>query len=194
MTDGKVSPGEGDVAEAAKAALAANESLGIGKLCAQILKENPEWTLSEKRLKTILKQAGLKWGDASSSEAQAELAANGNGNSSSSKKKKKSGGAAKKGDSAIPSSRLDKDVPMPSGVRAVYFDEVKGKGLVADREFKEGETLFTEEAFVAAPPAHAYNQVASGELCTQCFLPVASSSLNVACGQKDCSARFCSRL
>ena len=166
MTDGKVSPGEGDVAEAAKATLAANESLGIGKLCAQILKENPEWTLSEKRLKTILKQAGLKWGDASSSEAQAEPTTNGNGNSSSSKKKKKSGGAAKKGDSTIPSSRLDKDVPMPSGVRAVYFDEVKGKGLVADREFKEGETLFTEEAFVAAPPAHAYNQVASGELCT----------------------------
>lgn len=196
--DDKVSPSEGDVVEASKSVLASNESMGIGRICAQVLEANPNWTLSEKRLRSILKQAGLKWGEAEATNG--DHVNNGdvksNGNNKKNKKKKGNSALATKtpGDSAVPSSHLDEDVPIPSGVRAVYFDEIKGKGLVADRDFNEGETLFTEEAFLSAPPAHAYNQVSTGELCTQCFLPVAASSLNVACGQKDCNARFCSRL
>lgn len=169
--------------DAARSKLEASPGLGIAKLLAQLQGENG-WALSEKRLKTILTAAKLR---------QAPAGVQGNGTSGGGKDKKKGTGNDNATPAYIPLSRLDSSLSIPSGVRAVYFDRIKGKGLVADRDFGEGSVVFTEEAFIAAPPSHAMQQVEQGELCTQCFAPLAGS-LVVGCGQKDCGARFCTRL
>lgn len=113
---------------------------------------------------------------------------------SKSKKKKKKSKAARARDAAVPISHIDASVPLPTGVRAHYFDSVKGKGLVATRDFEEGEVIFVEEAFIAAPPAPAVNDMLEGKLCSQCFLPVEGATLTVRCENGACRARFCNRL
>ncbi|WFC99962.1 hypothetical protein MYAM1_002708 [Malassezia yamatoensis] len=40
----------------------------------------------------------------------------------------------------IPVSSVDEDVPLPDGVKAVYFDSVKGRGLVATKPFAQGQS------------------------------------------------------
>lgn len=103
------------------------------------------------------------------------------------KKKKKS-----KTDTSIPKSFIDPTISFPAGIRGVYFDPVKGKGLVATRSFSKGDLLFTEDAYIPTPPPEAFDQMASGQLCAQCFLPI--SSAPVALAIKNCSKckhRFC---
>jgi len=93
----------------------------------------------------------------------------------------------------VPVSSLDDSVPLPDGIEAVYLDAVKGRGLVATREFAEGQTLFVEDAYVAAPPPSELGKMLSGQICTQCFLPVAGSMLSVSCAHPRCHAAFCHR-
>lgn len=112
-------------------------------------------------------------------------------------KKKKKTGAGTGGDGATihPVSHLDSSLPIPAGVRQHYFDPVKGKGLVAARNFKEGETVFEDEAFVAAPPMSQAKNVEQGKICNRCFQPVegAGVDLNVGCKGKGCTTVWCNR-
>lgn len=167
-TTDKRQPSEQEVVEASSMLLAGSPSLGIAKILSHLQKEK-NWSISEKRLKTILSNAGLRPSSTSNKQT------------SSSKS------------SDVPSSSLDSLLQIPSGVKAVYFDSVKGKGLVASRDFQEDEPIFTEDAFISAPPAHALTAVEKGELCTHCFAPL-SSLLVVPCGKPGCQARFCNRL
>ena len=164
----KHQPSEQEIIEASSALLAASPALGIAKVLAHLQREK-QWALSERRLKAVLVAAGLRTTGAVSQKRATAQAHD------------------------VPLSKLDARLPIPAGVRAVYFDSVKGKGLVADRDFEEGEPIFTEDAFVAAPPAHALPAVERGELCTQCFAPL-SGLLVVPCGKQGCQARFCNRL
>lgn len=95
----------------------------------------------------------------------------------------------------VPVSSVDESVPLPDGVRAVYFDQIKGRGLVATKPFAQGQSLFVEDAFVAAPPPSQLAKLLSGELCAHCFLPTSGTALALACpaGGK-CHARFCNRI
>lgn len=168
MTIEKVAPSDEEVVEASSSVLADAPSLGIAKLLSRLHNEKG-WILSEKRLKNILSAARLR-----------------------------STGAANKSLSSthridVPVSHIDRLLSLPEGVKAVYFDKNKGKGLVADRDFKEGDVIFTEDAFIAAPPAHAVAAVEKGELCTFCFAPLAGI-LVIPCGRIGCQARFCNRL
>lgn len=93
----------------------------------------------------------------------------------------------------VPVSALDESVPLPEGVQAVYLDAVKGRGLVATRDFAEGQTLFVEDAYVAAPPPSELSKMLAGQICSQCFLPTAGSMLSVSCAHPRCHAAFCHR-
>lgn len=170
--DSRSQPSEQEVIEASSTVLAESPALGIAKLLARLQSDN-QWALSEKRLKNILVQAGLR---------PAPPATNGKTNTKGSPSS-----------SGVPSSALDSLLSIPAGIKAVYFDNIKGKGLLADRDFQEGEALFTEDAFISAPPGHALADVEKGSLCTQCFAPL-SGSLVVPCGKTGCQARFCNRL
>jgi hypothetical protein len=161
----KHQPSEREVVEAYSALLSESPALGITKVLTHLQKEK-EWALSEKRLKSILISAGLRPSASTQNKATS---------------------------SAVPISRLDPHLPIPDNVRAVYFDKVKGKGLVASRDFAEGETIFTEDALISAPPSHALKAVENGELCTHCFAPL-SGLLVVPCGKPGCQGRFCNRL
>lgn len=94
----------------------------------------------------------------------------------------------------VPVSSVDESVPLPDGVAAKYFDEVKGRGLVATKPFAEGQSLFVEDAFLAAPPPSQLPRQLSGELCAHCFHPTSGSALAIACGTGKCGARFCNRI
>lgn len=95
----------------------------------------------------------------------------------------------------IPVSSVDEDVPLPDGVKAVYFDSVKGRGLVATKPFAQGQSVFVEDAFIAAPPPSQLPKLLSGELCAHCFLPTSGSSLALSCSAGgECQARFCNRI
>lgn len=161
-------PSEEQIIEASQVKLKQFPTLGIAKLLIQLQTEN-QWSLSEKRLKTILVKANLRQSKTSVNGKQDDVP------------------------SYVPLSHLDTNLNIPEGVKAVYFDRIKGKGLIADRDFKEGQTIFNEDAFVASAPSQAMRQVEQGELCSNCFAPLAGS-LVVRCGQKDCESRFCTRL
>ncbi|UZJ53144.1 hypothetical protein CBS101457_002464 [Exobasidium rhododendri] len=164
MTD-KHQPSEQEIVEACSALLAEFPSLGIAKILSNLQNEK-NWSLSEKRLKNSLAKAGLRSSSTTNATSKSP---------------------------EIPSSSIDALLAIPPGVKAVYFDKVKGKGLVASRDFQEGEPIFTEDAFIAAPPAHALLDVESGQLCTHCFAPL-SSLLVISCDKSGCQARFCNRL
>lgn len=113
------------------------------------------------------------------------------------KKKKRKTTAQKtaaKRSAAVPVSHVDRSLPLPEGVRVEYFDHVKGKGLVAARDFKEEEVIFVENAFIAAPPAVAVDQVLDGTLCSDCFQPLQGGNLVARCGKSSCKSRFCNRV
>lgn len=116
------------------------------------------------------------------------------------KKKKKSSGPASSS-SSHPVSQIDSSIPLPPGVAQHYFDPIKGKGLVATRDFAKGEDVFMDNAFVSAPPMAQAKHVESGELCNDCFQPIehASPTLVVRCratgssGNSSCGATWCNR-
>lgn len=154
-------PQDAEVAEVARAELdAARAPLGIAKLL-KLLQESHSWSLSEKRLKRILQNAGLRGTPPSS---------------------------------GAPKSRVDTNLPLPHNVRAEYFDKTKGRGLVATTALREGSEIFVEDAFVAAPPPSQTKNLVTGQICDQCFLPTASSSLAVPCKSSQCGAKYCNRM
>lgn len=154
-----MTPTDEQVVDAARPYLERTPPLGVAKI-AVALREAHGWSLSDKRLKKVLTDAGLR--DAPRP-------------------------------SWVPVSSLDDTVPMPPGVAARYFDSVKGRGLVATRAWAEGQTLFVEDAFVAAPPPSELGKMMRGDLCTHCFLPTSHSPMPVSCGAGACGARFCHR-
>lgn len=164
-----VVPSDEDVVRAARTRLENTQPApGIAKLLAALRAEHG-WSLSEKRLKNLLTTAGLRKDPAHARQQQQQP--------------------------WVPVSSVDETVPLPHGVRAVYFDPVKGRGLVATKPFAQGQSVWVEDAYVAAPPPSQLAKMLSGELCTHCFLPTSNSSLAVACAAGGkCHARFCNRV
>lgn len=117
--------------------------------------------------------------------------------SSAARKKKKSNKKKKKASSTAdhPTSSIDTSLSMPPGVEQHYFDAVKGKGLLATRDFAEGETVFTDAAFISAPPMAQAKKVEQGQICNTCFQPVDGAGVgrNTGCKGKDCGAVWCNR-
>jgi hypothetical protein len=190
-----MTPSDDDVRAAAAPLLSASPRPGQARLLAALLSAHPDWALDEARLAELLPPPASADADDDdddgSDDGQAPAA--GEGKKKKKKKKPKKSKAARARDAAVPVSHIDASVELPAGVRAHYFDAVKGKGLVADRAFAEGDVVWVEDAWVAAPPAIALADVWQGELCGQCFLPIEGARLAVRCGG-SCKIRFCNRV
>lgn len=128
----------------------------------------------------------------------------GDGQKSKSKKKKKKTGSKSttgnaNGSDVHPVSHIDELLPVPDGVQQHYFDPVKGKGLVAARDFKAGDSVFSDEAFVAAPPmAQARKVLVEGSLCDNCFQPSEGGVMGpIRCSAGSssgkCAAKWCGK-
>ena len=109
-----------------------NPTLGIAKLHALLLSDNPEWLVSEKRTRKILQNEGLVL---TSNDAKTGL---------------KMGS-----DQTLhPISRIIEGLDVSrwtTKVRVEYFNRHKGKGLVATERITEGEVLWKEDPFILAP-------------------------------------------
>nr|CDI56502.1 conserved hypothetical protein [Melanopsichium pennsylvanicum 4] len=182
-----VVPSEAQIVDAVKTHLkiSSADDPDFARLLATLELEN-DWTdVSAKKFQSILTKNNILSPPSTSSTTTAAAASNSGGGGS--KKKNKS-----KTSAGVPKSFIDDSISIPAGIRGVYFDSVKGKGLVSTRKFTTGELLFTEQAYIATPPPEALDQVCSGELCAQCFLPVSSAPVQLAIKNcKTCKYRFC---
>ncbi|GAC98554.1 hypothetical protein PHSY_006148 [Pseudozyma hubeiensis SY62] len=184
-----VAPTEAQIVEAVKAELAQDsftfdlsQQDELIRLLATLELEHDWDSIPSKKFATILSKHSII---ASPSTTNGEPTAS---SSAGGKKKKKKS----KSDTTIPKSFIDTTIPLPPGIRSEYFDPIKGKGLVATRAFPRGELLFTEDAYVPTPPPEAFDQMSSGELCAQCFLPISSAPVALAVKNcNKCKYRFC---
>lgn len=136
-----ISPGEEVLATVVASLKNEHPALGIAKLHALLLSENPSWTVSEKRLRRILKNSTS---DPSTSPGT------GPGPSSSSSSETYRDAHAH----LYPSSTLVEGLDVSQWTTAVevkYFDEKKGKGLVAKEPIPEGQLVWKEDPFIIAP-------------------------------------------
>ena len=129
MSTALISPPEEDLKTAVVSLKKEHPTLGIAKLHALLLSENPTWTVSEKRLRRILKN--------SDSDTPA------------------GGGPSTATETHVyPSSTLVEGLNIAKWTTAVevkYFDRRKGKGLVAKEPISEGQVVWKEDPFVIAP-------------------------------------------
>ncbi|KZO98483.1 SET domain-containing protein [Calocera viscosa TUFC12733] len=177
-----ISPPDNALIPVVKALRASQPSLGAAKLNVLLLKEHPEWTVSEKRLKKVLQTEGLTL-------TTGPAVTNG-----------KSKGPTD-ANTKYPTSKLNPHLDISAfteKVDAVFISEQKGKGLVAKAPIGEGELLWREDPFVHAAEWDVYDLQQTGNACQHCALPFvpAIPTLAVACSALNhgCSAMFCSRL
>ena len=129
MSTALLSPLEEDLKTAVVSLKKEHPTLGIAKLHALLLSENPTWTVSEKRLRRILKNS------------DSDTPAGG-------------GPSPTTGTHVYPSSTLVEGLDIAKWTTAVevrYFDKRKGKGLVAKEPISEGQVVWKEDPFVIAP-------------------------------------------
>jgi hypothetical protein len=132
MSTPSVSPPEEDLKTAIASLKKDHPALGIAKLHTLLLSKNPTWTVSEKRLRRILKTDSHQHG--------LESAASGPSTTSATR--------------IYPSSTLVEGLDVAKWTTAVevkYFDERKGKGLVAKEPIPAGLVVWKEDPFVIAP-------------------------------------------
>jgi len=135
MSTALISPPEEELKTAIASLKKEHPALGIAKLHDLLLSKNPTWTVSEKRLRRIL---NLKASD--SLQQGLESAASGPSTTSEAR--------------VYPSSTLIEGLDVAKWTTAVevkYFDERKGKGLVAKEPIHEGHVVWKEDPFVIAP-------------------------------------------
>ena len=123
MSTALISPPEEDLKTAVVSLKNEHPTLGIAKLHALLLSENPTWTVSEKRLRRILKN----WDSDPSTATETHVYP-----------------------SSTLVEGLD-IAKWTTTVEVKYFDRRKGKGLVAKEPISEGQVVWKEDPFVIAP-------------------------------------------
>jgi hypothetical protein len=139
-----ISPGEEDLTTAVAPLKKAHPALGIAKLHALLLSEHPSWTVSEKRLRRVLKNTASS-SDPTQHESSAGEPVGPSGSSS---------GSEAAHARVYPSSTLVEGLDVSRWTNAIevkYFDKIKGKGLVAKEPISEGQVVWKEDPFVIAP-------------------------------------------
>jgi hypothetical protein len=129
MSTAPISPPEEDLKTTVVSLRKEHPALGISKLHALLLSENPAWTVSEKRLRRVLKSLE-------------DLAPQSRGLSAGAETH------------VYPASALVEGLNVAkwtAAVEARYFDRKKGKGLVAKEAISEGQVVWKEDPFVIAP-------------------------------------------
>ncbi|KAF9481594.1 SET domain-containing protein [Pholiota conissans] len=169
-----ITPPEGELTQALIELKKQDPQLGISKVHALLLKNYPDWIVSEKRTRKILQSQGLIVSAPSSASEPA----------------------------VYPSSRVIPSLDIrqwTAKVAVKYFDKKKGKGLVAAEPIEEGETIWREDPFVIAPEWEIFDLQQSSSACGYCTTPlILDSPLINACPASSsaafCPSRFCNRL
>lgn len=123
-----VTPPEEELRDALVSLKAQNPTLGIAKTHALLLASHPLWAVSEKRVRKVLQSEGLVLGG---------IPVSGDSNAT-----------------VYPSSRVIPDFNVKKWTQKVevqYFDQRKGKGLVATVDIAEGDVIWKEDPFILAP-------------------------------------------
>ena len=148
-SESTISPPEEDLKVAVASLKKEHPALGIAKLHALLLSDNPTWAVSEKRLRRILKNSNP---DPLTQQQRLEYATTdtprGPGPSSSPST------TGSKAAHVYPSSMLVEGLAVSKWTTAIevkYFDRKKGKGLVAKEPISEGQVVWKEDPFVIAP-------------------------------------------
>lgn len=125
------------------------ESLGIGKLHALVKDRHPNWSVSEKRVKTLLKNFGLL--------------------TNNSKQQFTYAGDIK--------SQNTPDIELPNKVQIVMTAK-RGKGLYAKKDISKGELIWSEtQLFYVAPLANV-NLIKNSKACSYCGKLIGQSNSN----------------
>jgi hypothetical protein len=149
-----ISPPEDDLKVVVASLKKEHPALGIAKLHALLLSENPSWAVSEKRLRRILKNSNPN-GPLAQHDGGLECATTGigtpRGPGPSSSPSTTTGSKAAH---IYPSSTLVEGLDVSGWTTAIevtYFDKKKGKGLVAKEPISEGQHVWKEDPFIIAP-------------------------------------------
>lgn len=118
---------------------ASTESLSGAKLHGLVKKKHPNWQVSEKRVKTLLKKYGL-----SNSGDQTPY-------------------TYAKDITSLPTTNVD----FPEAVRLIMTTK-RGKGLYAKHDIKKGTVIWEEKPFFLVPSLTHYSLIISGKACTHC--------------------------
>lgn len=132
MSDTRVSPSDPDLTTALAVLRGENPALGIPKLHALLVSKNPGWLVSEKRTRKLLQSLGL------TNAAKNPPSDSGGGLKSPSSKLL---------DGLDPLKYTQKGLAL----RVEYFDQRKGKGLIATTDIPEGTVIWREDPFALAP-------------------------------------------
>lgn len=118
---------------------ASTESLSGAKLHALVKKKHPNWQLSEKRVKTLLKKYGLATtGDQAPYTYAKDI-------------------------TSLPTPHVE----LPEAVQLVMTAK-RGKGLYAKYAIKKGEVIWEEKPLFLVPSLSHYALIVSGKACTHC--------------------------
>lgn len=115
------------------------ESIGVGKLHSLVKEKHPNWSVSEKRVKLLLKKFGLT---ISASEEQYSYAKE-------------------------IQSETTPDLNLPDTVSLVMTSR-RGKGLYAKKNISRGSLIWEETQMFFVPPLANAELIKSGKACTFC--------------------------
>jgi hypothetical protein len=154
-SESTISPPEEDLKAAVASLKKGHPALGTAKLHALLLSENPSWTVSEKRLRRILKISNPDGPPGLAQHQGLEYATTGTGTprgpGPSSSPPTTTGSKAAH---LYPSSTLVDGLDVSRWTTIIevkYFDKKKGKGLVAKEPISEGQVVWKEDPFIIAP-------------------------------------------
>ena len=137
-----VSPPEEDLNKVVTSLKKEHPALGVAKLYTLLLSENPLWTVSEKRLRRILKSLNSDGPLAQQALESATGTTRGRGLDFS------------KAAHVFPSFALVEGLDISrwtTTIEVKYFDRKKGKGFVAKEPISEGQVVWKEDPFIIAP-------------------------------------------
>jgi hypothetical protein len=150
-SESTISPLEEDLKAALMSLKNEHPALGIPKLHALLLSENPSWTVSEKRLRRILKNSSP---DGPLAQHQGlEEASTGTPRRPGPSSNPPSVTGSKTAH-VYPSSMVVEGLDISrwtTTIEVKYFDRKKGKGLIAKDPISEGQVVWKEDPFVIAP-------------------------------------------
>lgn len=155
-----VSPTEEELAVKLRSLRESHPTTGVAKLLILLRETQPEWSVSEKRLKKVLQQEGLMI-SSGTVETTGEVNGaekTGHGPATAAKAKKSAKGGVKKPRQYPTSSAESKVDPTKwTGKVAIrHFDAVKGKGLVATAHIEGGEIVWKEDPWVLTADWYVY--------------------------------------
>ncbi|PVF96799.1 hypothetical protein CPB86DRAFT_708398 [Serendipita vermifera] len=144
-----VTPSEAELTTELRSLRHDNPKTGAAKLLVLLKQKQPAWSVSEKRVKKVLKDQGLMGSTGGGMSARYEHPV---------------------------SSTTDAVDPhkWSNRVEVKTFDEVRGKGLVLNDgpDLEEGEILWKEEPWVLASDWDVLSQLQQTSLCAHCSCPL----------------------